>query len=104
MEDYSNSYSEFEFWYKVKSVGRSVPFLRDAIAMFYSLTDQDTPLWVKAVIIGALGYFISPIDVVPDFIPFIGYVDDAGVIAGALSSIAAHVTTEHYKKTDNFLS
>lgn len=104
MSDYSNNYSESNFWNKVKSVGRTLPFIRDAIAMYYCLIDKNTPLWVKGIIIAALGYFISPVDAIPDFLPIVGYGDDAGVIAAAFASVAAYVTEEHYKKADSFLS
>ena len=104
MGDYSNQYSEASFWNKIKSMGKSIPLLRNVIAMFYALTDQNTPLWVKAIIVGALGYFISPIDAVPDFLPVAGYGDDAAVVGSALAVISAYVTKEHYEKADRFLS
>lgn len=59
--------------------------------MYYCLQDPNTPLWVKVIIIAALGYFISPIDAVPDVLPFVGYGDDATAIAGAFSAIASNI-------------
>ncbi|HEY9187788.1 MAG TPA: YkvA family protein [Ignavibacteria bacterium] len=102
--NYSNYYSENKFWKKIKTVGRSIPFSRDVIALFYCLCDPNTPKWVKVIIIFALGYFICPLDAVPDLIPIGGYGDDAGVIASALASISQFVRKEHYKKADEFLS
>ena len=46
-----------------------------------AFNSPDTPLSVKALIIGGLIYMVSPIDLIPDFIPIIGLADDAGVLA-----------------------
>ena len=53
------------------------------------------PAWAKASIIGALGYLISPIDLIPDVIPVVGFTDDAGVIAAVLLLIKAYIKDEH---------
>ena len=45
------------------------------------LTDSRVPLADKALFAGAIVYFISPIDLIPDFLPFIGQMDDAYLIA-----------------------
>ena len=47
---------------------------------------------------GALAYFISPIDAIPDPIPVIGFTDDLGVLIGAVATIAAHITPKEKKK------
>ena len=47
----------------------------------------DTPKWMKAEIIGALIYVISPIDLIPDVIPFIGFIDDIFVIGAIFHSL-----------------
>ncbi|WP_211605080.1 YkvA family protein [Vreelandella arcis] len=48
-------------------------------------------MWAKTTIYGALGYFISPVDAIPDLAPIVGYADDIGVLAGALAMVAAHI-------------
>ena len=110
MADYSNKYSEEGFWKKVGKVGKSVPFLRDALAMFFCLLDSTTPVWAKGVIIAALGYFIFPLDVIPDFLfPLdvipdflfpIGYTDDAAIVATALIAVRMLIKEEHWQKAD----
>jgi len=65
-----------------KGVIDSVKFLFDA------MVDPRTPFEAKAIAISALVYFISPIDIIPDFIPVIGYADDAAAIAAAVASIS----------------
>jgi uncharacterized membrane protein YkvA (DUF1232 family) len=50
---------------------------REALAIGVSLFDPRTPLAAKALVAGVLIYLISPIDIIPDFIPVLGWVDDA---------------------------
>lgn len=96
-QDHSSAYSEGAFWDKVKRFAKKAGsgVLEPALKMYYSAQDTNTPAWAKATIIGALGYFISPIDAIPDITPFIGYTDDFGVLVGALAAVANHVTDEH---------
>ena len=54
-------------------------------ALYAFMRDPQAPAQGKAVAIGALLYFILPIDIIPDVIPVLGYVDDAAVIATAVS-------------------
>ena len=85
------------FWKKVRKVTGKVPFLRDAIALYYCMLDAKTPLWVKGVVAGALVYFISPVDAIPDVIPALGYTDDLAVIAGTIKAVSMHLKPEHYR-------
>jgi uncharacterized membrane protein YkvA (DUF1232 family) len=57
--------------------------------------DRQTPLHVKAALIGAIAYFVLPADVVPDVLPVIGYTDDAAMLAGAIKLVASHITPDH---------
>ena len=75
--DYADHYSEEELKAKLsktKRLGRKL--LKSVFELGYAFMSPDTPVWAKAVIIGALGYFICPVDATPDFIPGVGYVDD----------------------------
>ena len=72
-----------------------MPFAEDLIAAHYCAFDRQTPLKVKAVLIGALAYFVLPADVIPDYLPVIGYTDDAAVLAAAIKLVASHITPEH---------
>lgn len=97
---YADAYSEKGFWDKLfkyaMKIGRSL--VEEALVLFYSLQDADMPPWAKASIIGALGYLISPIDLIPDVIPVVGYSDDAGVIAAVLLLIKNYVKDEHRER------
>lgn len=82
---------------------RRAKVLEQALKMYYSATDPDTPLWAKTTIYGALGYFISPIDAIPDLLPVLGYTDDIGVLIAAATAVAAHIKDEHVRKARDTL-
>jgi uncharacterized membrane protein YkvA (DUF1232 family) len=88
-------YVKTGFWPKIKETIGKVPFALDAVAMYYCLIDSKTPLWVKGVVLAALAYFINPFDAIPDAIPVVGFVDDLGAIAAALTAVGQAVTAEH---------
>ena len=96
-QNYAADFSEKSFWQKVahvaKTVGREI--IEKALMMYYAAMDKDTPVWARTVLVGALGYFICPIDAIPDALPVGGFADDAGAIAAALSMVAAHIKPEH---------
>ena len=84
-----------KFWKKLKSVAARLPFAGDLLAAYYCAFDRQTPLHVKAVLLGAIAYFILPTDLIPDYIPVIGFVDDAAVLAGAIKIVNSHITPDH---------
>jgi uncharacterized membrane protein YkvA (DUF1232 family) len=84
-----------EFWRKVKREFASVPFLEDALTAHYCAFDRHTPLHVKAVLVGAIVYFVLPDDIVPDSLPIIGYADDAAVLGMAIKLMSSHIKPEH---------
>lgn len=81
--EFSKEYSDEKFWNKVKkyAVKAGKEVVLKALTMYYTMQDKDTPKWAKGVIIGALGYFIFPLDAIPDMTPVVGYADDLGVLA-----------------------
>ena len=93
---YSFEYSESSFWEKLRRYAcpAGMRVVEHALQLFYAARHPDTPAWAKAVIYGALGYFILPTDAFPDLIPGIGYTDDFGVLVMALTTIATRVTPE----------
>jgi uncharacterized membrane protein YkvA (DUF1232 family) len=83
------------FWDKVRATLGRVGFLEEAVAAYFCATDPRTPKWVKAVLLGALAYFILPFDGVPDFLVALGYTDDLAVLLGALRAVSGHVGEDH---------
>ena len=92
-EAYRKAYSEGALWDKcggaLKAIGREG--LRCALLLYYVLKRPDLPATARAVIVGSLGYFILPVDVIPDFVPFAGFMDDMGILAAGLSTVSAYV-------------
>jgi uncharacterized membrane protein YkvA (DUF1232 family) len=86
-------YSDDKFWDKLKAhakkAGSSVVYA--VLLLYYTLQRSDVPIKTKATIIGALGYFIMPIDLVPDFLVGMGYVDDLGALGIALLQVVMYI-------------
>lgn len=95
MENYSAHYSDNAFWNLVAKHGRKLPFLFEILVMWNVMSDPETPVFVKGIVVAALGYVIFPFDLIPDFIPFVGWADDAAAVAAAYAQIQAHVKPRH---------
>lgn len=96
IESYQSNYSESGLWKKVKSVAKKagIKTIYMVLLLHYVLKSPDVSLEDKAKIYGALGYFILPIDLIPDFIPVVGYSDDVAALAFALHAVWKNVTPE----------
>jgi uncharacterized membrane protein YkvA (DUF1232 family) len=91
------------FWPKLKRVARRVPFLDQLLAAYYCTVDPKTPLQAKAILMGALAYFVLPIDIIPDFIVGFGYTDDATVLYAAIRSVSRYITDDHRARAKDAL-
>lgn len=98
---FENEYSEKNFWDKLANYARAagIEVVEKALLLYYAAQEENTPAWAKATIIGALGYFISLVDAVPDFTPLIGYTDDLGVLVMAVATISAYINQDVKDKT-----
>ena len=85
------------------TIGR-VPFVEDAVASFYCAVDADTPHYVKAMLMGAIAYFITPADVIPDFIAGLGYTDDAAVLMAAIRAVGSNLRPVHRERARRALA
>jgi uncharacterized membrane protein YkvA (DUF1232 family) len=83
------------FWRKLTAVIARVPFAEELLAAYYCAFDRATPVSVKATLVGAIAYFVLPIDAIPDVLPILGFTDDAAVLTTALRLVANHVMPEH---------
>lgn len=92
--EYAKEFSESSFWDKVKKFASKAgsKVIYTALKLYYTMQSPDTPAWAKAVIIGALGYFIAPVDGIPDPTPIVGFADDLGVLAAAAASVVTNIT------------
>jgi uncharacterized membrane protein YkvA (DUF1232 family) len=84
-----------KFWRKLLREAANIPFVEEALTAHYCAFDRQTPLYVKAALVGAVVYFIVPDDLIPDSIPVLGYADDAAVLAMAMKLFSSHIKPEH---------
>ena len=103
-EDYiaghGKHYSEEKFHEKIMKLAKSagIKVLYAALILYYAVSSKQFPAKEKMWIIGALGYLILPIDLIPDFIPGIGYVDDLVALIFVLKKVYDQVTPEVLEK------
>ncbi|WP_262966826.1 YkvA family protein [Methylobacter psychrophilus] len=94
--EHSNQYSETGFWKvlsnNIQRLGTEA--LEKALMLYYALQNPQIPARAKAVIYGALGYLIMPLDVIPDVIPVVGFIDDIGILASAVVMVSLYIDAE----------
>ncbi|KGP72734.1 YkvA family protein [Pontibacillus yanchengensis] len=94
--DKGKFFSKEKFWSKLqlfaKKAGHSVVYA--ALLLYFTLQKDDLPVWVRTTIIGALGYFILPFDLIPDFAAGVGFTDDLGALGAALLQVAMYIDEE----------
>lgn len=95
-EAYRKHYSDPSFWGKLKEFARAagMKVVYPALLLQYMMKSNDVSLKTKLIISAALGYFILPVDFIPDFAPMIGFADDLGVFMLILKQMASNVTPE----------
>lgn len=84
-------YVEENLWDKLESTGKKITFTKDILALYRYLKSPGISWYRKSIIVGALIYFISPIDAIPDLAPFVGYLDDLGVIAALIKYLGNEI-------------
>ncbi|MCC3410327.1 MULTISPECIES: DUF1232 domain-containing protein [unclassified Microcoleus] len=89
-------YSDESFWAKLKkfalSAGREV--VEKALTLYYTAQNPNVPAWAKTVVVGALTYFISPVDAIPDILVGVGFTDDLGVLLAAIATVSVYINAE----------
>ena len=87
-----------KFWRKVLREAASLPFLEELLTAHYCAFDRSTPVYVKAVLAGALVYFVVPghlVPKIPKYFSLIGLADDAAVLGAAFKAVSSHIKPEH---------
>ena len=103
---YSNKFSKTEFVEKISRIAKraGAKLVYAALILYYTLQSNKVSVKDKAIIIGALGYLISPLDVVPDAIPIVGLGDDLTVLVYVLQKVWGDVNDDVKAKARERLS
>ena len=96
-EHYHSHYEEKQFWKKLSDFALQIGSkgVYYALLLYFVMVDPQTPFAQKAIIAGALGYLILPIDLIPDFIVGVGFSDDIGALYAALQAVQVSITETH---------
>jgi uncharacterized membrane protein YkvA (DUF1232 family) len=87
----------------MRKLARALPFAEDVLAAYVCVRDPATSRRVKLILLAALAYLVMPIDGVPDFLPLIGFGDDAAMIAAAIATVRGAITLQHREKACSLL-
>ena len=103
---YANKFSSSEFAEKISRIAKraGAKLVYSALILYYTLQSDKVSKKDKAIIIGALGYMISPIDVIPDAIPIAGLTDDLAVLLYVLKKVWTGIDPEIVEQAKEKLS
>lgn len=106
LKTYGKSFSVTKLWLALAKGAQKVGVksVYSILLLFYAYRRKETPSWAKRTVIGTLGYFVSPIDAIPDITPIVGYTDDIGVLSLGVVTIAAYINDEVRTKAKKRLS
>ena len=106
LQKYEQHYNDSSFLDKVTKYGKLIGInaLYKAVQLWFVLQKLDVPASTKAVIMGALGYLIAPLDFLPDLMPVLGYTDDFVAITFALIKVQGYIDEEVERKSKSLLA
>ena len=101
---YEKDYSEVGLKEKILQYGKGLGLetMYRVLQLWLALRKPEVPPETKAIIVGALGYLIAPLDFLPDLTPVLGYSDDVMAITFALFKVSGYIDSE-VKKEAKFL-
>jgi uncharacterized membrane protein YkvA (DUF1232 family) len=100
---YSDKFSSGDFVDKIQRIAKRAgsKLVYGSLLLYYTVQSDKVSRKDKAIIIGALGYLISPLDVMPDAIPIVGLADDMAVLVYVLKKVWSLVSDEAREKAKN---
>lgn len=102
---YSSKFTNGDFMDKISRIAKraGAKLVYAALILYYTLQSDKVSIKDKAVIIGALGYLVSPLDVMPDAIPIVGLGDDLAVLVYVLNKVWGQVPADVKDKAEEKL-
>ena len=91
------------FFPKLHKVLRRVPVAAELLSAYYCATDPATPTHVRAILLGALAYFVVPADIVPDIVGALGYADDMTILIAAIHHVSGYIKPTHRARARDFI-
>lgn len=88
------------FWPKIRRTAARIPFADQALSVWFAARDPATPTAAKGIMLGALAYFVLPVDAIPDIFAVVGFTDDAAVFAALLATLGANIKRRHRDQAD----
>ena len=106
LQKYKDRFTQKGFVEKISKIAKraGAKLIYAALLLYYTLDSNKVSIKDKAIIIGALGYLISPLDIVPDAIPIAGLSDDLGVLIYVLYKIWDDISDDIKQKAHDKLS
>ncbi|MBS63377.1 DUF1232 domain-containing protein [Salinisphaera sp.] len=101
VRDYAGQYSNTRFWTKVSRVAKRAGYelLEKALWLHYAAQRPETPRWARVTAYGALGYFILPMDAIPDWLFGFGLTDDLSALALAVAALSQYINDDVRRRT-----
>lgn len=101
-EKYQRAYSEKAFLAKLPRVARRLgrAALTQILRLYYVLMRKDLPGKTRVIILGVLGYFVLPVDLLPDIMPIVGFTDDLGLLVAAFAAASQYMDDDVKAKAD----
>jgi uncharacterized membrane protein YkvA (DUF1232 family) len=81
---------------KIKQIGTKTIY--KSFLMYHAYQRSETPGWAKHIVLGTIGYILTPIDLLPDLTPLVGYTDDISVLAYGLVMISCYINKDVQQK------
>ena len=104
--NYGSKFSQTDFVEKIARIAKraGAKLIYAALILYYTLQSDKVTAANKAMIIGALGYMISPLDIIPDAIPIAGLTDDLAVLLFVLKKVWTDIDPDIQQKAKERLS
>lgn len=97
---------ESKLWNKITKYAAKagIKVVYSALLLWFAYQREETPRWAKRIVLGVIAYFLSPIDLIPDLAPFLGFTDDFGILGMGLVAIAGYINDDVRVKSREKLS